>query len=116
PAIPSGKARVVVYNDEDWWTGGAMEFEYEYDNTRSKVNMNQVTVDGKTLFYIDINPGMTQFHINREKPSWQWSDNNQWYKTSNITAGNTYYFTVSSSGNLSTSTKKYAPRRAVRRK
>ena len=116
PAIPSGKARVVVYNDEGWWTGGKMEFEYQYSGGQTKVDMNQVTVDGKTLFYIDINPGMTQFHINREQPSWQWSDNGSWFNTSNITAGNTYYFTVSSSGKLSTSTKKHAPRRAVRRK
>ncbi len=113
PEIPSGKARVVVYN-ESWWTGGVMEFEYQYNgNQQTKDIMTQVSVKGTTFFYLDIEPGMTQFHIQREKPDWKWTSN--WLTTSGITAGNTYYYTVSSSGYLSSSSKKYAPRRAAKR-
>lgn len=112
PAIPSGKARVVVYN-ESWWTGGVMEFEYQYSGGQTKANMNQVTANNQTFFYLDIEPGMSQFHLQREKPSWQWTS---WFTTGGITAGNTYYYSVSSSGALSTSTKKHAPRRAIRRR
>lgn len=117
PAIPSGKARVVVYNDEGWSTGGRMEIMYQYgDNQTDKFDMTEMSVNGSSLYYADVNPGMYQFKLNRENPSWQWANNDTYFQTSNITAGNTYYFTVSSSGALSTSTKKYAPRRAVRRK
>lgn len=112
PAIPSGKARVVVYN-ESWWTGGVMEFEYQYSGGQTKANMNQVTANNQTFFYLDIEPGMSQFHLQREKPSWQWTS---WFTTGGISAGNTYYYSVSSSGALSTSTKKHAPRRAIRRR
>lgn len=114
--IADGKARIILYDENNVTKGGTIKIQYTVGSQTSAADFikSTATVGTGYIYYYDVPNGLREFQIQAQKGSEGWYAYSNWIQNLNWTSKSEHYYTIDSNGQPVATTKKNAPRRKAR--
>lgn len=114
--IADGKARIILYDENNVTKGGTIKIQYTVGSTTSAGDFikSTATVGTGYIYYYDVPYGLREFQIQAQKGSEGWYNYSGWIQDLSWSNKSEHYYTIDSNGQPVETTKKNAPRRKAR--